>query len=54
MINIDDINFNGEFEGKNYEDIIYKNNNKIGYLEKRIASIHFYMGICFVFKKYCK
>lgn len=51
---INDINFNGLYRGQSYEDIIYEKNDKIGFFEKRIASIHFYMGVCFVFKRYCK
>ena len=51
---IDDINFNGSFKNDNYDEIVYKNNEKLGFFEKRIASIHFYFGICFVFKRYCK
>jgi hypothetical protein len=51
---VNDINFNGSYSGKSYEDIIYEKNDKIGFFEKRIASIHFYMGMCFVFKRYCK
>ena len=51
---IDNVNFNGMFIGKSYEDIIYESNRDIGVFEKRIAAIHFYMGVCFVFKRYCK
>jgi len=51
---IDAVNFNGEFLDKSYEKIVYDNNKDIGSFEKRIASIHFYMGMCFIFKRYCK
>ena len=51
---IDIMNFYGDFEDESYEDIIYKRNKEIGFFEKRIASIHFYLGMCFVFKRYCK
>ena len=51
---VDIMNFEGNFKEKSYEEIIYKNNKEIGFFEKRIASIHFYLGMCFIFKRYCK
>ncbi len=51
---IDTINFSGLYQNKSYEEIIYNDDKKIGFFEKRICSIHFYMGFCFVFKRYCK
>jgi len=48
---IDDINCKGRFKNNNFEKI---HKNKMDYYEKRIASVHFYTGICFIFKRFCQ
>jgi len=50
---IDDVNYNGRYTINNF-DVIKKDGKKLDKLnkyEKTIESIHFYAGICFVFKR---
>jgi len=51
---IDEMNFCGSFGEKGYEKIIYKQDGKVDFWGKYISSIQFYLGMCFIFKRYCQ
>lgn len=48
---VDDVNLRGKTIFQNYEKINEIMKKDFTYWEKSIESIHFYMGICFIFKR---
>jgi hypothetical protein len=48
---IDDVNWRGKGFHQNYKKLDEDIKNNLNYWEKNIESMHFYAGICFIFKR---
>ena len=51
---VDDVNYHGKASYNNFERVVQEQLSGISGYERLITAIHFYPGIAFIFKRFCK